>query len=165
MYQPNFCAHCGGRIVRAHWHLWTSRRFCSECAPRLRAARFSLPAFASLAVFSLGLFAGSRGRPATPPLTIAQHQPTVTAPQTARTQPLPPNTKTDSAPATAKPVPLTDSIATERPADSTETVSLCGALTKKGTPCQRRVRGTGRCYQHKGQPAIIPLEQRMVTEK
>jgi hypothetical protein len=27
--------------------------------------------------------------------------------------------------------------------------TLCGAITKKGTPCRRRVRGGGRCYQHR----------------
>jgi hypothetical protein len=25
------------------------------------------------------------------------------------------------------------------------------------------VRGTGRCWQHKGMPAMIPLEKRIVT--
>lgn len=29
------------------------------------------------------------------------------------------------------------------------TSSICGARTKKGTPCQRRVVGGGYCYQHR----------------
>lgn len=37
---------------------------------------------------------------------------------------------------------------------STEPVYFCGALTKKGTPCTRRVKTKGRCWQHKGQPAV-----------
>lgn len=160
MYKPNFCAECGGRIARAHWHLWTSRRFCPECAPRLRTTRLSLPVFASIAIFSLGLVAGSRVRPAAPPLIIEQRQPTVSPAQTAQAQPPPTNTKTGSAPA---PETSIDGTATTPPADATETASICGAMTKKGAACQRRVRGTGRCYQHKGQPAIIPLEQRMIS--
>jgi len=32
---------------------------------------------------------------------------------------------------------------------------FCGAATRKGTPCMRRVRGNVRCYQHTGQPAIL----------
>jgi hypothetical protein len=54
----------------------------------------------------------------------------------------------------AEPAYGPDGTATERPTDPDETVSICGARTQKGTPCQRRVRGTGRCWQHKGMPAI-----------
>jgi hypothetical protein len=38
---------------------------------------------------------------------------------------------------------------------STEAVYYCGALTKKGTPCTRRVKSPGRCWQHLGQPSAI----------
>jgi len=39
-------------------------------------------------------------------------------------------------------------------------VYMCGARTKKGTPCRRRVHAAGeRCYQHKGMPAMVPLEK------
>jgi hypothetical protein len=33
---------------------------------------------------------------------------------------------------------------------------FCGAATKKGTACTRKVRGGGRCWQHKGREAILP---------
>ncbi|MFS8084558.1 MAG: hypothetical protein ACMG6H_02935, partial [Acidobacteriota bacterium] len=47
-----------------------------------------------------------------------------------------------------------------------EAVYLCGARTKKGTPCRRRVHFAGeRCYQHKGKPAIVPLEKLVVKDK
>jgi hypothetical protein len=36
---------------------------------------------------------------------------------------------------------------------STEAVYYCGALTKKGTACTRRVKSEGRCWQHLGQPS------------
>lgn len=58
-----------------------------------------------------------------------------------------------------------DGTATERPTDPEEIVSLCGARTQKGTACQRRVRGTGRCWQHRGMPAILPQGKLVVTEK
>lgn len=32
---------------------------------------------------------------------------------------------------------------------------FCGAQTKKGTPCSRRVKGNVRCYQHQGMPAML----------
>jgi hypothetical protein len=41
-----------------------------------------------------------------------------------------------------------------------ETVYICGARTKKGTPCRRRVHVAGeRCYQHKGMPAMVSLDK------
>ncbi|MFN2578939.1 MAG: hypothetical protein ABR607_14760 [Pyrinomonadaceae bacterium] len=41
-----------------------------------------------------------------------------------------------------------------------DAVFICGARTKKGTPCRRRVHAAGdRCFQHKGMPAMLPLEK------
>jgi hypothetical protein len=37
---------------------------------------------------------------------------------------------------------------------------ICGARTKKGTPCHRRVHAAGeRCFQHKGMAAMVPLDK------
>ena len=39
-------------------------------------------------------------------------------------------------------------------------VFICGARTKKGTPCRRRVHVAGeRCYQHKGLSAMVSLDK------
>jgi hypothetical protein len=39
-------------------------------------------------------------------------------------------------------------------------IYICGARTKKGTPCHRRVPSAGeRCFQHKGMPAILPIDK------
>jgi hypothetical protein len=40
----------------------------------------------------------------------------------------------------------------------------CGARTKKGTPCSRRVHGPVRCWQHKGAKAMLPAEKLLVKE-
>jgi hypothetical protein len=165
MYKPNFCAECGERITRARWHAWTSRRFCHECEPGFRATRFLLPLLAGAVLFSLGLGAGRAVRPAAPPLIVERGQAPAPPALAAQNKTPPSGTKPESLPASARPEPLAVNAATERPADSSEPVTLCGALTKKGTPCQRRVRGTGRCWQHKGQPAAIPLAQRLITER
>jgi hypothetical protein len=54
--------------------------------------------------------------------------------------------------------------ALNHPAD--ERVYICGARTKKGTPCQRRVHAAGdRCFQHKGMPAILPSDKLEVKSK
>ena len=36
-----------------------------------------------------------------------------------------------------------------------EPVYFCGAQTKKGTACSRRVKGNARCFQHAGMPAML----------
>ena len=51
-----------------------------------------------------------------------------------------------------------------QPAVTTEETYICGARTKKGTPCSRRVRGPVRCWQHKGAKAMLPLEKLIVKE-
>jgi hypothetical protein len=40
-----------------------------------------------------------------------------------------------------------------------ESVYFCGAQTKKGTACSRRMKGGGRCWQHLGQPAMVSQEK------
>ena len=155
MYKPNFCAECGERIARARWRFWTSRRFCDPCARRVRKGQMLLPLIAGVTLFCLGLAAGRMGRSHPPPLIIERGQlsalPAATATGGAEAEP--------GADAQANPRPEPSygpsGTATERPTDTDETVSICGARTQKGTPCKRRVRGTGRCWQHKG---IVPLK-------
>jgi hypothetical protein len=45
-----------------------------------------------------------------------------------------------------------------------EEIYICGARTKKGTPCSRRVHGPTRCWQHKGLPAMLPQEKLKIKE-
>lgn len=159
MYQPNFCCECGSGIKRTRWHLWTSRRFCADCAPRYRKAQLLLPILAGAGLFVIGLAAGRVARPAPPPLIVERGElMTVPALQTKKEErAIGPETLTDATPAPKiDPTYGADGTSTERPTDPAEVVSICGARTQKGTPCQRRVRGTGRCWQHKGMPAMLP---------
>ena len=163
MYRPKFCCECGERVLRARWGAWTSRRFCRACAPRLRRVRLLRPiAFASAlacACFALG----RASKPSAPAAVFERGALDLTR--------LPP----PSSPARAKeprqggePSPRSepsygpDGTAGERPTDPAEVVYVCGARTKKGTPCQRRVRGPGRCWQHRGRPAILPPSKLVV---
>ena len=45
-----------------------------------------------------------------------------------------------------------------------EDVYICGARTKKGTPCSRRVHGPVRCWQHKGMTAMLTVDKLRVSE-
>ena len=149
MYKPNFCSECGARIERARWRLWTSRQFCAECAPRYRKSQFLLPLVSSVWLFIIGLAMGRTVRPTPPPLLVERGQLAAVSFPTAKGE-----GRTADAPK-REPTYGPDGTSTERPTEPDETVSICGARTQKGTPCQRRVRGTGRCWQHKGMPAII----------
>jgi hypothetical protein len=170
MYKPNFCAECGEKITRARWRFWTSRSFCPNCEPRFRKARILVPLIAAALLFSTGLGAGRMMRTQPPPLTVQRGElplvPAITtkpASEATKEADAEDNASSSSAP---KPEPKygPDGTANERPTDPEEIVSICGARTQKGTPCQRRVRGTGRCWQHRGMPAIVPQEKLIIRE-
>lgn len=168
MYRPNFCVECGERVVRARWRWWTSRRFCAACARRFRKRRIVAPLALCAVLLGLGFALGRRGVTATPPLLIVERGGTdIVAPLNTdgtsaqggegdgqrRTDADAPEPQRSYGP---------DGTSGERPTDPSEVVSMCGARTQKGTPCQRRVRGTGRCWQHRGKPAMLPPSKLIV---
>jgi hypothetical protein len=169
MYRPNFCAECGERIKRTRWRFRTSRRFCPDCEGRFRVARILVPVMTAAALLSIGLVLGRATRTQPPPLTVQRGElPKATATTPAVKGSDAADAEDADAPADSsapKPEPKygPDGTATERPTEPAEIVSICGARTQKGTPCQRRVRGTGRCWQHRGMPAILPPEKLVVT--
>jgi hypothetical protein len=153
MYKPNFCAECGTKLLRLRWHFWTSRQFCNDCARRLRKARFTPALFAALALISAGYVVGRARRPAPPPLIIERRSDS----PLSDSEPQRPNlrgVKTESG---------VNHNEAQDPSVG-EVVYLCGARTKKGTPCSRRVHGPVRCWQHKGMPAMLPQEKLLVKE-
>jgi hypothetical protein len=161
MYKPNFCAECGGRVARVRWHLWTSRRFCDGCDKRFRRGRIVRPLVACIALLGAGFAVGRAMRHAPPPLVIERSA--TNSP--ARASPLPTAGKETGA-TKDSPAPAygADGTETERPTDPAEIVSVCGARTQRGTPCSRRVRGTGRCWQHRGRGAMLPASKLVVRE-
>ncbi|HEX8476346.1 MAG TPA: hypothetical protein VF666_20265 [Pyrinomonadaceae bacterium] len=173
MYKPNFCAECGARIERVRWRVWTSRRFCDACGKRFRRARVAWRCVVCAVLLVAGFAAGRRSRHASssPPLVIERTDARVsTTPVNLLAQTTKPTnnntdrsaTPTDSAAATDAVRYGADGTDTERPTEAGEIVSICGARTKKGTPCSRRVRGTGRCWQHRGRAAMLPPSRLVV---
>ncbi len=149
MYKPNFCAECGTRLLRLRWHLWTSRKFCDDCARRFRMQQVVPVVVASVALILSGFVIGRSRRPAPPPLTIIRRS---DSPLTAPEDPQSPK------PA----LTASEGRATNAPPVVEEEIYLCGAETRKGTPCSRRVHGPVRCWQHKGERAMIPQEKLLV---
>jgi hypothetical protein len=152
MYKPNFCSECGTKVLRLRWHPWTSRRFCDDCARRLRKERFVPVLCTGLALIGAGYLVGLNGRPAPPPLIIARRS---DSPLNSPEDPGKPNHSSAAG---------TSAIANVSPATIESDVYLCGARTKKGTPCSRRVHGPVRCWQHKGMPAMLPQEKLLVKD-
>ena len=154
MYKPNFCSECGAKVLRLRWHFWTNRRFCNDCARRLRRARLVPALLGTLALLGAGYVAGRVRRPTPPPLIIERRSDSplndaATVKSTFRPS---------SAAAGVNPT----APASASPTSVEEAVYLCGARTKKGTPCSRRVHGPVRCWQHKGRPAMLPQEKLLI---
>jgi hypothetical protein len=154
MSRSNFCANCGARLTCTGWRAWLGAR-CDDCASRL--GRSVTKPLIVVCIIAIGAFAFGRYlRPAPPPLIIhrAANSPLsdVAVNFDATTKATVNNTNRASVPNST--------------ADADETVYICGARTKKGTPCRRRVHVAGdRCYQHKGMPAMVSLDKLTIQTK
>lgn len=140
MYRPKFCAECGERILRLRWHLWHSRKFCASCAPRFRKEQAIRLAVSGAMLLLMGISVGYSTRRSPPPVVLVRNQ--------------------DAHPASSP----NAAASAGSTAIMTEDVYLCGARTKKGTPCSRRVHGPVRCWQHKGMPAMLPRDRLLVKD-
>lgn len=165
LYRPNFCCHCGEKITRTDWLPWTSRRFCEFCQveqmqhelmPKVAAAIALLIGAAGLVSYFSG--AGSpesRGAASAKIRRLSANEK-----QENRVQSLPVNEPTNTPIASQQSSPSNTDAPTKlqraAPSESsTEAVYFCGAMTRKGTPCTRRLKTRGRCWQHAGQ---LPAE-------
>jgi hypothetical protein len=158
-YRPNFCCECGNKIVRLRWFVWTSRRFCDQCFRTFARAQWLRPAVMLMALMLLGVVIGRGCRRAQPPLIIER----ATGSASSATGP----NATDPNAANAGAQSNTGASQTNSgtaPLSTTEQLYTCGARTKKGTPCSRRVHGPVRCWQHKGAKAMLPAEKLLVKE-
>jgi hypothetical protein len=123
---------------------------------------------ACVALVGVGFAGGRAMRHAPPPLVIersASNSPPL-APQLPA-EGTKTNTTNAANAATGAQAPAygADGTETERPTDPAEIVSVCGARTQRGTPCSRRVRGTGRCWQHRGKSAMLPASKLIVRDE
>lgn len=165
-FRPKFCANCGEKIERVDWGLLTSRRFCQVCESEYKGVDMIPRAIVGLgvlaSVFGFGSYlksgsaAGDR---------VAKLQPSVSAAANATTTAV--TNSTDAANSatrakTAAALPLVAQPPKTKP-ETHESQYFCGAETKKGTPCSRRVKGNVRCYQHVGMPAMLGADKLKVN--
>jgi len=165
MHVANYCAECGAHLKRRGWRAWLNGNVCEDCARRIGKTSFARP-LALIVIIAITAFAlGRYLRPGAPPLVIerAANSPLSDLPlnlnDTAKSGSR--NTNSESEIPQSSDNRSTRQTANTGSAD--DIVYLCGARTQKGTPCHRRVHFAGeRCYQHKGKPAILPLEKLIV---
>ncbi len=177
-YQPNFCNNCGEKIERPTPSVTDSTRFCDVCKHDfvpLRAAPFVFAALmAVFGIFGLGFYLQRSGDKS---LNISPKQfavnpsgavknPANSASPSGSNANVSPTAKTANNQSSAPPPNLSikPPARLEKPGSAEESVYFCGAATKKGTPCSRRVRGGGRCWQHKGQAALLPDEKLLTSQ-
>jgi hypothetical protein len=174
-FRPNFCANCGEKIERAEWSVWTSRRFCYVCESEYKGhdliPRFIVGLGIMIGIFGIGSYLKS-GPPAPGPAAVREPRRIASQgvlPKTAsnvenveQQRPVEPPQNESAAvkstvlqPMEARKVP---SAPAARPVVA-EQGYFCGAETKKGTPCSRRVKGNVRCFQHQGMPAMLAAEK------
>lgn len=174
-YKPKFCCQCGEKVERAEWRLWTSRRFCEFCETEFKGEQLfkSGAAAACLLIGALGMAGLFRQTPVAatdPGASPAAARPAgfAAAPPQAQTfrNETPPSgvspqgeesVVTQAAAATqAEPLEKTSEQPPRARKSSDKPTYYCGALTKKGTPCSRKVRSKGiRCWQHEGAESAL----------
>lgn len=185
-YTPNFCGECGDKIDPNGGKFWTRRRFCENCESDFKWQKW-LPGIWIAAgtlgvVYGFGSYLQKPEKPVNSLITsntsAASNKNRNTQNQTnpqilttgsvqsseqktaANNSAVQPNVQTSSG---QKPAAGKQSPPDNRQNPPSEAVYICGAQTKKGTPCLRRVKGGGRCWQHTGQPAILPPEKLLVS--
>lgn len=168
LFRPNFCANCGEKVERADWGILTSRRFCLVCESEFKGQDLIPRAIVATGIlsgiFGIGFYMQSGTRPAAalvakPP---AKQTNQATAANPSASQPA--NVETPRAVDVQSSMSMPRTLGSQPtgqqvPKPVEEIGYHCGAETKKGTPCSRRVKGNIRCYQHKGMPAMLPPEK------
>ncbi|HJQ68803.1 MAG TPA: hypothetical protein VKA70_07515 [Blastocatellia bacterium] len=124
MRSPRFCSECGEKLLARPGRGSRARAFCKECAPPAWRSRI----FAVAALFVLMTLSFAAGR------------------YTVEREPF----NFIGTPVDLAAAPENDSLPAQAPTEPAEAATaLCGAPTKSGAPCRRRVRGGGYCFQHR----------------
>ncbi len=190
LYKPKFCCQCGEEIQRVDWNLRTSRRFCELCETEFTVyewmPKIGLGIGLILGIFFIGSFFLTADKtenafPAKPLNGSPQNRDLPDQKKGKQLGEIPVDqTQNGNLSATPSGQTQTNSQAAvvnqglerkkqaesiqSRQTDKKEPVYFCGAETKKGTPCSRRVKGGGRCWQHEGKTAMLPENQLSISQ-
>jgi hypothetical protein len=162
-YRPNFCCNCGEKIERAEWTWSASRKFCELCQTEHRFHDWAPKVFAVVGVIVGTALITSFFRPsgsATPTLAdarIVSNRQLLRADSNLSATQGGIQQSQSGAGNIGQPAPAVPPQASQpmQPTRASDVVYYCGAVTKKGTPCSRRVKRAGeRCWQHTGMPSM-----------
>ncbi len=186
LFKPKFCCGCGEKIERLDWKPWTSRRFCQLCETEYGLYEWIPRVMFCLGLFFGVLGISFYWQKTEKPIVALSHQMSENSPTANKNLTNQMNSLALSAnqnvQETAKlngansaqnvqkslqtallKQSSSQTTQTKQIEDSKkvapETAYFCGAQTKKGTPCSRRVKNNSRCWQHVGQSAMLPPEK------
>lgn len=171
LYKPKFCCECGNKIFRKGWGLWTSRRFCEVCEIENKAYDFFIK-FLVLTAFAFGIIGaggffwkGKQGENTKEFLVKSGLNHNQKESKHIRFEPemlinansasVVESSKVESSKLNKKEVKIENEV---------KEIYFCGAMTKKGMPCKRRVKKPERCWQHLGQPAMFSQKELLVSK-
>jgi hypothetical protein len=134
-YQANFCAECGN-AMKPRFSLGP-RYFCDECEAQMGRRNYFKSIAGLLLCATLAAFALNRTLKPGPNVQSSNIQSNAGSPAPA--------------------VSARDTMTTRNLELKPEVVErvLCGARTRKGTPCKRLVSPGQRCAQHRGMASLL----------
>ena len=140
MAAARFCSECGEQLkVKAITRL-PFRAFCAQCSPRFNRARLMLFAALSLCA-AIGFAVGNYTKSREPfyyigsPVDLSASRP---------------DRSTDYKGAPSSRAPEAGMQREQLVSSPSVAQGICGAPTKSGRPCQRKVKDGGYCWQHVG---------------
>ncbi len=179
-YKPKFCCQCGEQIERAGWTLLTSRRFCELCETDYKLddwiPRAIVVAGILFGMFGLGTFLQKAEKPlnlasgnsANINKSLVNNQVSVNSNAQSFAGIQETNLAAGQLPSKIPIVAPKQNLKVQKVENrlsvTPETVYFCGAETKKGTPCTRRMKGGGRCWQHAGKTAMLSPEKLIASQ-
>lgn len=182
-YTPKYCSDCGSEIEQTSWKFWRNNRFCENCKNNFKGQKWLIiiwisAGFAGI-IYGFGVSLKKPEKPvnlvttaATPTASNKNRNTQVSTDENVQFQTQKAGAagnaaRTDSPTAGAifgqKSPAVKQNPVENRQNQMAEAVYICGAQTKKGTACLRRVKGGGRCWQHLGQPAMLSPEKLLVS--
>ena len=143
MHSVRFCSQCGQQLRSIRTPFLPLRAFCRNCTPRFRTARLMLLAAAAACTvigFAIGHYTSTR-QPFLYIGTPVEFSPLKSSP----------DHNSDHTPRAGDSVTQPEQLIIS----SSTAEGICGARTKSGRPCQRKVKGGGYCWQHRDKVSTI----------
>jgi hypothetical protein len=143
MAAAKFCSECGERLKAKRPGILTFRSFCPRCLPRFRGIRLMLIAIPLLCAaigFAVGHYTSSRE-----PFYFIGTPVNLSAKRVAPSADNNNDRSSRGSETLTQPEQLVISPSAAE--------AICGARTKSGKPCRRKVKGGGYCWQHRDRQA------------